>query len=137
MGVTLLIGNKAATIPSEDEDPVQTITLPDAPSARGDDPPGRSNKRQMSYGAFQDFCAATGLTTILYQRVTSNHPGELPITENLVREIGLALRTYEAHHWLPAGFALWHDGHKARLRWLHWWMAWALRNCARPILANS
>lgn len=137
MGVTLHIGNKAVSAPSADEDPVQAIALPDAPSSRGDDPPGRSNKRQMSYGAFADFCAATDLTTILYQRVTRNHPGELPITEHLVAEIEQALRTYEAHHWLPAGFAPFHDGHKARLRWLHWWMAWALRTCERPVLANS
>lgn len=135
MGVTLLIGNRV-TNASWDDDPVQTIALPDAPAARGDDPPGQSNKRQMSYGAFADFCTATGLTTILYQRVTKNHPGELPITENLVREIDLARCAYEARHWLPAGFGAFHDGHKARLRWLHWWMTWALRNCSQPVLAN-
>lgn len=129
MGFTLIIGER-------ERDGAQEATLPQAPTYTGDELTGRSNKRQLSYSAFADFCQATGLVESLYQPVKQRHPGYLEITETLVSQIAKALHTYERWHWLPPGFGLLHDGHKARLRWLHWWMEWTLRNCRQPILAN-
>ncbi len=130
MGYTLIIGERTS------DGGAQEITLSQAPVFPGDELTGQRNKRQMSYSAFQAFCAATGLTTILYQPVKRQHPGYLEITEALADQIAEALRSYERWHWLPAGFAPLHDGHKARLHWLHWWATWALRTCQRPVLAN-
>lgn len=128
MGYTLTIGELR-------NDGAEEITLAQAPTFTGDEPTGRSNKRMMSYSAFADFCTRTGLGITL-SPVKRQHPGHLEITEALVNQVEQALHTYEARHWLPTGFGFLHDSHRARLRWLSWWMQWAWQNCQHPTLAN-
>ncbi|SRR5579883_1472521 len=130
MGYTLIIGERTGN------GGAQEITLPQAPVFAGDELTGQSNKRQLSSRAFEEFCAATGLSAILSQPLKRQHPGSLEITRTLVSQIAVAQRTYEKRHRLPAGFGPFHDAHKARLRWLCWWMEWALRTCRQPVLAH-
>jgi hypothetical protein len=133
MGYTLIIGERA----SDASDGAQEMTLPQAPLFPGDELTGRSNKRMISSRDFASFCTATGLTSIL-SAVAGNHPGCLEMTASLVNELERALEAYEdeARPRLPAGFGPLHDAHLARLRWLCWWSAWALRTCRKPVLAN-
>ena len=130
-------------------------------------PTGATNERSPSYSSWSGFCRETGLYTLFFGRngcrpmiieeegfhretpLLANHPGFAALFEADARFIRQALERRRATTGgKPPGF--WRfapgslepvengtDPQLARLMWLDYWVDWAVKNCDRPILANS
>jgi hypothetical protein len=146
MGYVFLIGQGVEFDEGRDMPQVKEIRRDDAPVFPGDEHTGNSNVRSPSYGAWHDFCKATGLYELFYKpngNLIAGHPGYMRIDEHVLEYIQAALRYYRAKTTLLPGFVSWgyggasvYDGNLARLIWLEYWCRWALENCTNPIIQN-
>lgn len=146
---------------------VRGFALPSAPTFPGDDMTGNGSGRSPSYSAWGAFCRETGLHDLFYGASPNNnggqytrdtclirsHPGVAALKPADLLEIRQARERWEAKPWpTEERIAGWdptlkwngtrepdprYDGNLARLRWLEWWVAWALDNCKRPALGNT
>ena len=145
MGYEILIGEWDTAAKAEEEGcaprTVQALELADAPAFDGDEMTGHTNRRQPSYGAWAEFCRATGLGGVFHgvNGLFAEHPGTVRLTGRHARTIRNALRAYRAacpgaSPTFLSGSAT--DHHLARLEWLAWWVDWALANCKVPAIHN-
>jgi hypothetical protein len=145
---------------------VKTLRLDEAPCFPGDDMTARTSDRSPSYSGWANFVDEVGLRDLFYGANASNNGGKYTRDTCLIRrhpgvailrpadllEIRQARERWEAKQWPTeeriAGWdpnAKWdseetdprYDGNLARLRWLEWWVAWALDNCPVPALENT
>lgn len=138
---------------------VRTMELPEAPSFTGDIN-DRKNVRWPSYGGWARFCENTNLGELFYgppgersAGLFASHPGAVQLTRQHLARVRAATEEYLARPW-PAKERIpgWdptlerysskdgdpcYDADLARLRWLEWWMDWALKNCEHPCMENS
>lgn len=146
---------------------VRTVTREDAPEFPGDGMTGKTSDRSPSYSAWANFVDEVGLRDLFYGADARNNGGKYTRDTCLIRrhpgvailrpadllEIRQARERWEAKPWPTVErIAGWdptrkwddtrepdprYDGNLARLRWLEWWVAWALENCAIPALENT
>jgi hypothetical protein len=166
MSYDILIGNAELEAEwASDDGPVARWTVKltwteGAPAFPFDFQPG-ANVRSPGYSQWADFCRATGLHALFYGGpddgrrhyggILSEHPGIVPLTPLMLATVVDARERWEqAHPGAVPGFDFapgWmlnvaDDGVRgrdpilARLLWLEWWMAHALRTCERPAVYN-
>ncbi len=141
MGYTLKIG-EATTEWDEDymEINVRDEKFKDAPADGV--PTDHTNKRWPSYAGWEDFCDAVNLRDLFYNEdegLIAEHPGVKPLTMKHYHAIDEAYNTYAAT--VPPTVNI----HQAtqmpynvnRLKWLKFWVDWALTNCEKPVFYNS
>ncbi len=113
---------------------VAAASHPDAPDLSGHGPGGHVNHVHPSYGGWSDFCDAAGLYGMFFgdgpERggLFRTHPGIATIGPDHLDRVRGALA--------DKGDNLSHH-HLMLLRWLEWWMSWALRTCQNPSIFNQ
>lgn len=159
MGYNFTIGNAKPYHRKEDDElvsgwEVEAVEHPDAPTFPHDEMTKNTSYRCPSYTAWHEFCYATGVAEVFYDKereghLKAGHPGCQTITHHDLEVVRLARKRHEATATLPPGFAGldWNTGKYidegkydpllARLIWLDWWMDWALKNCETPAIENS
>ena len=130
---------------------VMAVTHPEAPTFPGDKMTGNSNSRHPGYSAWWNFLREAGLPCPPDDPrpfLVETHPGTRILTKADLLLVEEALARWKPTG--PPGFKTdprWdkdhdptdandYDGVLARLRWLKWWMTWALENCERPAVYN-
>lgn len=138
----------------------------EAPVFPNDEMTGDTSERSPSYTAWHHFAALTGLTTLFFggtgwddergrykdcpegyhreEGLIAQHPGVAVLCDGDLQEVRRALAEWKAKHpdTVP-GFGNWDGGDShydytlARLIWLEFWIAWALKNCERPAFGNT
>lgn len=145
---------------------VDGTSHPEAPVFPGDGMTGNGSDRHPSYSQWADFCREVGLYDLFFGCASWNkersaretclmghHPGVAILRPADLLEIRQARERWEAKPWPTAErIAGWdptlhmfdqrepdprYDGNLARLRWLEWWVTWALANCKVPALGNT
>lgn len=141
MGYCITIGNAVlnASFNSRDSDEpfakwdVKKKTLKRAPKFPDS---GQSNTRTPSYTAWAEFSRAVGLNDFFFSAHTGKmrrHPGCQRLTKADLATVEAALSRYrEGSQQDPAA-----DQHLVRLRWLAWWVRYAVEKCKRPAIANG
>lgn len=166
MGYTITIGNAVLVDYGDAPDDwdgqyvarfeVKLETHSEAPAFPGDEMTGQSNQRSPSYSAWEDTMREAGLGGLFHPPGTEpetrnyfafpEHPGCQAITPAMLATVSAAIARRQEVSSKPPGFMgrKWQPGDPgpydaclARLLWLEWWMAWALKNCVRPAIQNS
>lgn len=112
-------------------DEVDEITLTEAPADPFSPMSDHKNGRHPGYAQWHDFAKRVGLCDVLGHSGTPllpEHPGIATLTEEHQSLIEQA--EYEASR---AGAD---QADMACLRWLNWWMRWALDHCEWPSIYN-
>lgn len=161
MGYTFKIGNLTETIETDDYGEytsynTDSVVLDDAPEFPNDELTGKSNSRSPSYTAWRDFCKSANIESVFYTEsghLICDHPGYMPITQEMIDIIHNRLEEYQQKATLPPGFDgfpsydpisdTWispdkgkYDPTLARLLWLEFWTKWAFQNCKNPAIEN-
>ena len=144
MGFSITIGHAEEIATGDSEVPsyfgVRALERDDAPTFDLDEHTGRTNRREVSYVAWDRFCRRVGLQRLFFHPQSGlmrEHPGCAPITLEHVAIVEGAIEVWRESH--PNARPGWGDGQDenlARLLWLASWMRWALESCERPALAN-
>jgi hypothetical protein len=133
---------------------------PDAPVFAFDVMTKNGNSRHPGYSQWANFCRQAGLHALFFGSpddgrsheggLMSNHPGVARLDASILGLITAARIRWQATHpdaipgfdYDPMWLKEQDDGVRgrddvlARLLWLEWWMAWALRTCERPAIYN-
>jgi hypothetical protein len=148
MGYTITIGQLSIEKNPDDGLDCSCVRF-DAEGARHDDAPAfgeptdYTNSRWPSYGVWADFMRATGLYDVFFYdsgHLIGGHPGVRLITPDLALKVSHALVEYRQAN--PSAEPILRDVDDAsawlcRLIWLDYWIAWAIKNCETPVIANS
>jgi hypothetical protein len=124
---------------------VETHDEPGAPEFPGDEMTGRGNHRHPAYSAWSEFCDATGLAGMFFDR-ERGLMREAPLTVALLPAHLAAVRAAR-ERWVAArpdavpgfgcdGAGREYDAVLARLLWLEYWIGWALATCEVPAIYN-
>jgi hypothetical protein len=136
---------------------VESASSSDAPTFPHDEMTGNGNSRHPAYSAWHEFCAVTGLEAMWYDKGTGllrEHPGCFVLEPHHHATAKDALERWREKATLPPGFFGFPEFDKetsthkspdegkydpilARLIWMEWWMAWALKNCETPAVCNT
>lgn len=161
MGYTFKIGNAVPKFSKDDgyldaRWEVEPATSEEAPTFPHDEMTGNGNDRSPSYSGWADFCRDTGIYDVFYDEhghLLAGHPGCVMLQQSDLQRVREAREKWQKMATLPPGFEgfpefdketqKWgspdegkYDGYLARLIWLEWWMAWALKNCETPAVEN-
>jgi hypothetical protein len=136
---------------AENESYFDKIEDPNAPSFAGDETTGKSNGRHAAYIGWDRFCKDTGLNTMFFDPESGlmrEHPGVFEFNQIHLATVRKTLSAFKKR-WpgITPGFAQddwryeWSKqeiaaGDLARLIWLEWWMAYAIKNFRHPGIAN-
>jgi hypothetical protein len=162
VGYTFKIGNAVPEFNKDDGvlsaswvvEPAQSDSAPTFPN---DCMTGNGNSRSPSYSVWSDFCQATGIYSVFYDRngrLHAGHPGCVIISREQYERVSDARKNWQQKATLPPGFegfpkydketdsyetpdAGKYDAYLARLMWLEFWMGWALENCETPAIENK
>lgn len=142
---------------------VARTTRPEAPTFIGDEMTANSNARHPGYGQWSTFCEEVGLRRLFFDKRTGlmrTHPGCYKLTPAHLDVVRGAIDKWKSTRRAPALPPGWDDPPPpdasdaeriawetsdctqrdpmlARLVWLEWWMAWALKHCKVPAVYNS
>lgn len=139
---------------------------PEAPTFPGDGMTGNGSGRSPSYSQWSNFVDEVGLRDLFFGAdarhnggkhtrdvcLMRDHPGVALLRELDLLEIRQARERWQAKRW-PTEERIpgwdpdhrWdssgepdprYDGNLARLLWLEWWVAWALKRCELPAFGN-
>lgn len=143
MGYNIHIGN--AVLTSDDQNEyyvvIPVVELSNAPIFDGDGSPRQSNVRWPSYGGWADFVDSAHLRGLFFDEengLMRDHPGVFKLTTDHLRQVKEAMANWQTTH--PGAVAGFEDGQDrilARLRWLEFWLQWAIDNCEMPAIKNS
>lgn len=164
MSYTIRIG-EACVVDLEDDDEssgslwveVGEVKHPEAPTFPGDEMTGNSNDRSPSYLGWSQFLEKCGLHYMFFNKadgLMQDHPGCVSLKQRHLDQVREAKVEWVRKH--PGTIPGWcvcvecrpfekrapaHnpnlDHVLARLQWMEYWMAWALKNCAKPALYNG
>lgn len=101
----------------------------DAPATG--DPTDYTNSRWPSYTGWADFCDAYGLRQLILGKLMHEHPGYHALTREDLKTIRAAAKNE------PQGRDTAAEYNRARMKWLLYWVKWALSNCKQPAIYNS
>ena len=140
MGYSIIIGEARTCNQCGDYDEhphysIDEVTDPRAPADGS--PTDRTNERWPSYGAWSDFTTETNLRDLFWNETTGimrEHPGCYPLTGDHAWTIRKAAEDYEFMLQRTHSTDTYQLG---RLRWLDWWVRWALDNCEHPSIRNG
>lgn len=145
MGYELKIGQAVTRFDSEigrERVDCEKVFLSDAPAFG--EITDHSNVRLPSYSSWEIFAEEVGLYDFFYDReqgLLNGWEGVVPLTGAHKAAIDHACVAYLERH--PAVFSVKtedslgeEDFHFGRLRWLKFWVEWALESCDTPIFLN-
>lgn len=165
MGYNLRIGELSVDYDNDEDCPYVTLSAEgayhdDAPAFG--ELGGKSNEKWPSYTGWHDFSDYFNLGSLFYGKGPNGdlirddhliqlHPGVVPLTKTHLKEIEAAVSSHKIKH--PNATPTYGEKQKSafdadennpeknwqycRLVWLHYWVKWALKNCERPVFANS
>jgi hypothetical protein len=144
MGYEILIGELVRDpppgVPGWPAQTVSVIEQPDAPCFDGD-ATGPTNRRVYDYLAWHAFMRTSGLWGIFHGPggLFARHPDTVRLTRRHAMLVRQALELFAAAR--PHARPTFETGepadhHLAQMKWLVWWMEWALANCAVPAIHN-
>lgn len=136
---------------------VENAATDDAPIFPHDEITGNGNCRSPGYSVWHDFTREAGIEPMWYDKeegLLREHPGCFILEKHHHTTVIAALERWRLRATLPPGFSgfpeydkdkqVWkspdegkYDAILARLIWMEWWMAWALKNCETPAVENS
>lgn len=135
---------------------VKRIELAEAPTFPNDDMTGNGNSRHPGYSQWTEFCCAVGLYDLFFDKqegLMRQHPGTFALAPSHLDRVRTALDRHRAK-WpgVTPGFRnplyptkdtpiddspeAYAAGQLARLIWLEFWIAWALKTCEHPAIHN-
>lgn len=145
MGYELKIGQAVTRFDSErgrERIDCEKVYLSDAPAFG--EITDHTNIRLPSYSSWEDFAKEVGLYEFFYDRdqgLLNGSDGVSPLTGTHKDAINQACASYLERH--PSVFSgkskdslSEEDFHFERLRWLKFWIEWALESCDEPIFVN-
>lgn len=121
MGYEIIIGERIKHSKS-----VERVWLIEAPADGV--PTDNTNQRWPSYAGWHEFTEQTGLLDMFFDKkvgIMRSHPGIFKITKDHQAQVNQAIENYGSDHQL------------ARLKWLKFWIDWAIENCENPSIQNS
>jgi hypothetical protein len=136
MTLSIVIGEwvKAAGLRNGIVPRVDCVSGPQIPG--GDE---TSNEWSSSYSYWADFCEATGLGGLFYDKsvgLLRAHPGIVRLDEHHAGAVRAAIARYMKRH--PGAVPHWDDHTPlAQLHWLLFWFEWALAHCDVPAIGNA
>lgn len=89
---------------------------------------GRSNHWQPSYTGMHDFSNGLSGLSEMFEEILKSHPGCVKIKKRYLVEVQIAIRS----RW-----KLLQEQDQMRLKFLEFWLDWALKNCKKPVISNS
>lgn len=91
---------------------------------------GRHNSLAPSYSTWRRFCDAAGIFDVWYgehrpfdDKGRGIRESACPITPWVINRVNEALKEIDSLS----------SEDQRRLRWMHWWMNWAVENCKNPV----